>query len=169
MKATLKESTQQKTRTNLQNPKKERQDYQFLTAIKEMINSKSLREEGFNKLQQVDADTLSVKLQVYYHYIKGKYFVLTFKDSNDKDVELLQYANDCYSDMVSFAYKNKFSLKEAKSHFARAYCKYLIATYHPSEDVKNKLFKKVEQISDRILNYNPDNESFLWLKAQLAS
>lgn len=142
---------------------------QLLTALKELVKTKSLRKAGFEKLQQIDADTLSVKHQVFYYYIKGKYYVLEFKDSNEKEIELLQYANDCYSDMVSIAYKNKFSLKEAKSHFARAYCKYLIATYHPSEDVKNKLFKKVEQISDRILNYNPDNESFLWLKAQLVA
>lgn len=142
---------------------------QLLTALKELVKTKSLRKSGFEKLQQIDADTLSVKHQVFYYYIKGKYYVLEFKDSQNKDVELLKYANDCYSDMVSIAYKNKFSLKEAKSHFARAYCKYLIATYHPSEDVKNKLFKKVEQISDRILNYNPDNESFLWLKAQVVA
>lgn len=155
--------------TNEQIAHNDKDVQQLLTALKELVKTKSLRKAGFEKLQQIDADTLSVKHQVFYYYIKGKYYVLEFKDSQNKDVELLQYANDCYSDMVSIAYKNKFSLKEAKSHFARAYCKYLIATYHPSEDVKNKLFKKVEQISDRILNYNPNNESFLWLKAQLVA
>lgn len=141
--------------------------YQLLTAIKELIKTKSLRKEGFEKLLEIDADTLSVKLQVLYYYIKGKYYVLEFKHSQHKDIELLQYANDCYSDMVTIAYHNSYSIKNTKRHFARAYCKYLIGLHHASNEVRIKLFQKVEQIVDRILHYDPDNPSFLWLKAQL--
>lgn len=140
---------------------------QLLTALKELIKTKSLRKEGFKKLLEIDADTLSVKDQIFYYYIKGKYYVLTFKDSDDKNLELLAYGNDCYTDMVSIAYDNDLPIKNAKWHFARAYCKYLIAIHHSSEEVKTKLFKKVKQISGRVLYYQPDNSSFLWLEAQL--
>lgn len=140
---------------------------QLLTALKELIKTKSLRKDGFEKLLEIDADTLSVKHQVFYYYIKGKYYVLEFKDSQNKDIELLQYANDCFSDMVSIAYQNDFSIKDAKNHFSRAYCKYLIGLHHASKEVKTKLFQKVEQIVDRNLSYDSKNASFLWLKAQL--
>lgn len=148
---------------------KEKEVYQLLTAIKDIIKTKSLRNKGFEKLQQIDIDTLSVRNQVYCYYIKGKYYVLEFKNSCNKDLEILEFANDCYSDMVAVAYHNSFSIKDAKAHFARAYCKYLIANYHSSEAVSRKLFLKSEQITDRILNYDPENSSFLWLKSQLTA
>lgn len=148
---------------------KEKEVHQLLTAINELIKTKSLRKEGFEKLQHIDADNLSVKNQVYYYYIKGKYYVLEFKESQSKELELLELANDCYSDMVTIAYYNNFSIKDSKNHFARAYCKYLIALHHSSNEVKIKLFQKAEQIADRVLNFEPNNSSFLWLKLQLTT
>lgn len=156
-------------KTTEQTVQNEKEVYQLLTAIKELIKTKSLRKEGFEKLQQVDTDFLSVKHQVYYYYIKGKYYVLEFKESQSKDLELLELGNDCYSDMVAVAYQNSFSIEYAKNHFARAYCKYLIALQHSSTEVRWKLFQKSEQITDRILNYDPENASFLWLKSQLVA
>lgn len=146
---------------------KNRADRQLLIAIKEMIKTPSLRKEGFEKLQAVDAEILSVDNQVYYYYIKGKYYVLEFKASKGKDVELLNYANDSYSDMVAIAYDNNFPIKEAKRHFMRAYCKYLIAINQSSAEVKAKLFKKADQIIGRVLCYDADNDSCLWLQSQL--
>lgn len=147
----------------------QKETYQLLQEIKEMINSPLLREEGFRKLLEIDADTLTVSDQVFYYYIKGKYYVLTFKDSQDKDLELLAYGNDCYTDMVAIAYDNDIPIKNPKRHFARAYCKYLIAINQTSEEVKKKLFQKVKQISGRVLCYQPDNASFLWIESKLKS
>lgn len=144
-----------------------KETYQLLNAIKELIKTNSLRQEGFEKLIQIDSEELCIKNQVFYYYIKGKYYVLTFKDQESRDLELLSYANDCYTDMVAIAYDNNFSITSAKNHFARAYCKYLIAENHTSEEVKAKLFQKVEQISNRILRYQPDNTSFHWLLSQI--
>lgn len=144
-----------------------KETYQLLKAIKELIKTNSLRAEGFKKLQGIDADNLSVKNQVFYYYIKGKYYVLEFKNFENKNLELLELANDCYSDMVAIAYDNEFSIKNTKNHFSRAYCKYLIAIHHSSEEVREKLTQKAMQIVDRSLNYSPENSSMLWLKAQL--
>lgn len=141
----------------------ERRNNQLLTAIKEMIKTPSLRQEGFDKLLEIDADLLVVKNRIYYYYIKGKYYVLEFKDSNNKQIELLEFGNDCYTDMVAIAYENNFSIQETKFHFSRAYCKYLIGKHNSSKDIRRKLFRKVEQISERVLSYKSHNSSFLWL------
>ena len=146
---------------------KEFQNRQLLTAIKEMIKTPLLRQEGFKQLLKIDADSLFTGNQIYYYYIKGKYYVLTFKDALDKDTELLAYANDCYTDMVTIAYENGYPIKNGKYHFSRAYCKYLIAINHSSEEVKSKLFQKVAQITTRVLCYHPDNTSCKWLQSQL--
>ncbi|WP_452597568.1 hypothetical protein [Pontimicrobium sp. MEBiC01747] len=147
--------------------KDHKENYQLLTAIKEMVKTKSLRTEGFEKLQEIDADELSIAHQIYYYYIKGKYYVLTYKDAAEKDIELLNRGNDCYNDMVAIAFDNNVSIQNPKRHFARAYCKYLLAQKHTSQDVKVKLLNKVKQITDRMLHFKPDNESFIWLQSQL--
>lgn len=140
---------------------------ELLTAIKNKIKNPTLRQEGFTELLEVDSDLLGVENQVYYYYIKGKYYVLEFKATENKDVELLSYGNDCYSDMVTIAYENNFSIENPKRHFSRAHCKYLIAINQPSEQVKEKLFKKATQIIGRVLCYRPDNARCLWLQSEL--
>lgn len=144
-----------------------KETYQLLTAIKEIVKTKLLRAEGFVKLQDIDADELSYKHQIYYYYIKGRYYVLTYKDSVEKDIELLNRGNDCYSDMVAIAFDNDISIQDPKRHFARAYCKYLLAQKHTSYEVKAKLLNKVKQITERMLHFKPDNASFNWLLSQL--
>jgi len=150
-----------------QQDQKNKENYQVLNAIKELIKTHSFRQDGFEKLLQIDADSLSIKNQVFYHYIKGKYYILNFKDTDVKDLETLSYANDCYTDMVAIAYDNNFPIKDTKMHFARCYCKLLIFQQHSSEDVKAKLRLKIEQSAGRILNYKPDNSSFKWILSQL--
>ena len=141
---------------------------QLLTAIKEMIKTPVLRKEGFEKLLEIDSDLLSVENQVYYYYIKGRYHLLEFKNSTDKeDLELLYRADDCYNDMVTIAYQNDMNIPDPKFHFARAYAKYLIALNHSSDEVKKKLIHKAKQIIGRVLCYQPKNPSCLWLQKQL--
>ncbi|MGB1283660.1 MAG: hypothetical protein ACPG44_04270 [Polaribacter sp.] len=152
---------------NGQDDPKNKDDYQVLNAIKELIKTKLFREEGFEKLLQIDADTLSIKNQVFYYYIKGKYYVLNFSEADTKDLEVIYRADDCYTDMVAIAYHNNHPIKDAKFHFARGYCKLLIFQEHTSKDVKAKLRLKIEKIAGRILNYQPDNGSFIWLLSQL--
>lgn len=152
---------------NGQKDQKNKEDYQVLNAIKELIKTKLFREDGFEKLLQIDADTLSIKNQVFYYYVKGKYYVLNFKDADVKELEVIYRADDCYTDMVAIAYDNNFPIKETKFHFARCYCKLLIFQHHTSEDVKAKLRLKIEKTASRILNHRPDNSSFKWVLSQL--
>ena len=140
---------------------------QLLKALNEMIKTPILQQEGFEKLQEIDADELCIENQVYYYYIKAKYYVLQFKNSTDKDLSLLEYANDYYTDMVVIAYENSFALQNPKRHFSRAYCKYLIASHITSEESKTRLLVKAEQIVNRVLRNNPTNRSCLWLKSEL--
>ena len=98
-------------KTPEQNAYQNKDTYQLLKAIKELIKTTSLRKEGFEKLLELDADSLSVNNEIYYHYIKGKYYVLAFKASQVKHIQCLEYANDCYSDMVATAYQNGINLK----------------------------------------------------------
>lgn len=141
---------------------KEKETYQLLKEIKEMIKTPVLRKKGFKMLMDIEVGRLSVTDQIFYYYIEGKYYVLTFKDSKHEDLVLLEKGNDCYTDMVAVAYENNLPIKNPKRHYARAYCKYLIAL-HSSEEVKMKLFRKVKQISGRVLCHQPENGSFLWL------
>jgi len=140
--------------------------WQILTAAKELIKTKSYREEGFEKLQAIEADRLTPQQQIFYYYIKGKYYLLSYKN-NTNDVESLSWANDYYSDMVSVAFENNIRIKNPKRHFVRAYTKYLLAQTLSNQEKKEKLLGKVQQIITTALRFNPDNSSFIWLQSLL--
>ncbi|MDC9723429.1 MAG: hypothetical protein PSN34_11765 [Urechidicola sp.] len=145
-----------------------KENFQLLTAIKEMVKTKSLRKEGFEKLQEIYPDELTPSNQVFYYYIKGRFYVLEYKSSPIKEIETLRRGDDCYSEMVCIAYNNKISIKQMSRHFSRAYCMYLLAMEDSSIESRERLLSKVDQICQRSLNYG-SNSSFLWLQEQLSA
>lgn len=144
-----------------------REMFQILNAIKELIKTKSFREEGFEKLKSIDVEELLPQQQIFYYYIKAKFYMLSYREAEVKDITLLEYADDFYTDMVTVAFKNEIRIKSPKNHFARAYCKYLLAQEHSNQQIREKLLAKVKQIVTTALRISPDNDSFMWLQSQL--
>lgn len=138
-----------------------------LIAIEALIKSKTYRELGLQKLNELDSDSLSPEHLVYYHYLNGRYYTYLYKQ--EEDVEHLEWANDFFDDMVSIAYKNKVIIEDVRFLFSRAHVKFLLAGSVWDTERKPWLLQKARHITDTTLRFNPNNNSFLWLKDQLTA
>ena len=157
--------------THLESPEQVAQQFKenqrCLTAIESLIKSKTYRELGFEKLKEVDTNSLAPEHLVHYHYLNGRYYVYSFKQ--DQDIEHLEWANDFFDDMVSIAYQKKVRIKDVRFLFSRANVKFQLAGLVWDEDRKSWLLQKAEHICDTVLKFNSENDSFLWLKSQLVA
>lgn len=154
-------------KTPKQQAQQVKEQQRCLLAIESLIKSETFRELGFEKLNEVDIDSLTPEQLAYYHYLNGRYYVYLFKQC--QDIEHLEWANDFFDDMVSTAYKNKVRIKDVRFLFSRAYVKFQLAQLVWDEERKPWLLQKAEHITETTLKFNPENESFLWLKSQLAA
>ncbi len=148
-----------------QRTQQEKETRKCLEAIESLIRSKTFRELGFEKLNELDTDTLSPEHLVHYHYLNGRYCVYLYKQN--QDIEHLEWANDFFDDMVSIAYENKVRIQEIRFLFSRAHVKFQLSRLVWDEERKPWLLEKAKHITNTVLKFNPKNESFLWLKLQL--
>ena len=146
---------------------KHKETERCLTAIESLIKSKTFRKLGFEKLNGLKTNTFSPEQLVHYHYLNGRYYVYLFKQ--DGDIEHLEWANDFFDDMVTIAYEKKVRITDIRFLFSRAHTKYQLAGLVWDEQRKPWLLQKAEHITRIVLKFNPKNDSFLWLKAQLAA
>ncbi|WP_298507433.1 hypothetical protein [uncultured Kordia sp.] len=100
---------------------------QYLTAIKEMIKTPSLRRLGFEKLQIIDHESLPKDLHVQYLYIRCRYHIFEFEYTFN--IEHLEFANDCTDEMVALAKENDVPLK-AKKVFRSCQSEILVIAPH---------------------------------------
>ena len=138
-----------------------------LENIESLIKSKTQRELGFEKLKELDTNSLTPEHLVFYHYLNGRYYVYLYRE--DQDIEHLEWANDFFDDMVSIAYEKKVRIKDVRLLFSRAHVKFQLAGLVWDEDRKPWLLQKSKHICDTVLKFNPQNDSFLWLKSQFTA
>lgn len=138
-----------------------------LTTIESLIKTKIYREFGFQKLNELNVDSLNPKHLVYYHYLNGRYYVYCYKQ--DQDIEALEWANDFFDDMVKIAYQNKVSITNMRFLFSRANVKFQLSQLVWGDERKPWLLQKAKHICDIALTFNPKNENFLWLKSQITT
>lgn len=155
------------SKKNTLQPQKSKEIERCLTAIESLIKTKTFRELGFEKLNELKTNTFSPEQLVRYHYLNGRYYAYLFKQ--DGDIEHLEWANDFFDDMVAIAYKKKVRITDIRFLFSRAHTKYHLAKLVWDEQRKPWLLKKAEHITNTVLKFNPNNDSFLWLKTQLAA
>jgi hypothetical protein len=138
-----------------------------LDAIESLIKAKSYRELGMQKLNEMDTKSLSKEHLVTYHYLNGRYFLYKFQDEND--LELLEWANDFFDSMFAIAFKLGIKIKDARLYFSRAYSKFRLYELIWDEERKPWLLKKATEITEKSLQFDPENESFQWLQKQLSA
>jgi hypothetical protein len=136
-----------------------------LEAIESLIKAKPYRELGMQKLNELDTKSLSKKHLVFYHYLNGRYFLYKFKEEND--LEYLEWANDFFDSMVAIAFKIDTKIKDIRFYYSRAYTKFRLSELTWEDERKPWLLKKATEITERALQFNPENESFQWLQKQL--
>lgn len=142
-----------------------RETKKCLNAIEALIKVKPYRELGMEMLNELDKESLCHEHQVDYQYLNGRYFLYRFKDGND--LEDLEWANDYFDDMASQAYEKKVKIDDPRYHFSRAFAKYKLSLLVWDDQRKPWLLDKASKITENALRFNPNNNSFNWLKGQI--
>ena len=148
-----------------QNALDPKEAHKYLKAIETLIKAKPYRELGMEKLNELDTKSLSKEQLVTYHYLNGRYFLYKFKE--ESDLEHLEWANDFFDNVFSFAFKANIKIKDARLFYSRAYTKFKLSQLVWEEERKPWLLKKATEITEKALQLNPQNESFRWLQNQL--
>ena len=141
--------------------------YTHLKRINDLIKNPLSRELGFEKLQEVDSETLNGGLCMYYYYVKGKYYSLLYRDAQDKDIELLLRANDCFDDLVFTARENDIQIKNVKYLFTRAQTKFALSQGVAKSELKQRFLSQAERLTTIALRTDATNSSFVWLNNQI--
>ncbi len=137
-----------------------------LKNVRFLIKKESTRELGYELLSQIEKGCLTPKQKVESLYINARYHICCFKE--DSDITHLEWANDFLDDMVAFAYDKKVHIVDLKFIFSRAHVKFQLAQLIWDNERKPWLLDKAKHITETNLRFNPENESFLWLKNQLS-
>jgi hypothetical protein len=145
-----------------QNPKEARRQ---LNAIECLIKSETYREMGIQMIEDIDTDKIPNELKVKKYYLQSRYRLYKYKATGD--IDELEWANDLLDDAFKKAYTYDLKLSDPKIYYSRAYTKFLLSTHIIDDKRREWLNKKAEKITKKYLSYDPNNSSFLWLKAQL--
>lgn len=137
---------------------------QFITAVKEMVKTPSLRKLGFEKLQNLDSESLPKDLYVQYIYIMCRYYTFEFDDS--QNIDDLEYSNDYVEDMVAAAREKEVQLT-AKQYFVRARIKYLLSIHAKKIDTRKYFHQRAVYLTNISKKKFPQSTQFNWLKSEL--
>ena len=144
--------------------------FAVLKSINNWIKEETTRAEGFKILEQIEVYDLSPGLQMYYRYLKGKYYIRSWKASGKTDVELLERAHDQFEDIPHIAYQNHVKARNQKYLFVRIRTKFLLSQ-SLTGDVSEKFLehaRRLSKVADRL--YPEDaSTSFAWIRKQLFS
>lgn len=143
------------------------QTFKHLKFINSLIKGKATREEGFSKLRIIDKDNLPVGLQIYYHYLTGKYHSLRFRETDR--LEELESANDFFDEIIFTARDNNIFIKNKKYLFVRAHCKFEIAKALVKKSSKEHFYQHSRFLTQQALKYNPDCKNLQWLLNEINS
>lgn len=143
------------------------QIFQHLKSINSLIKGKTTREEGFSKLNLIDKDNLSVGLQIYCHYLTGKYHSLRHRETGR--LEELELANDFFDEIIFTARDNNIFIKNKKYLFVRAHCKFRLAKALFKKSSKEHFYRHSRFLTQQALKYNPDCKNFQWLLNEINS
>ena len=145
----------------------EKETFQHLQNINGLIKNPLGRENGFELLGQIDSDELSPGLKMYFYYVKGKYYNLEYRNNDDKNIELLERANDCFDEITYTAKVNGLRVKSPKYLFVRAFTKFQLSERHSAQILKEKFLNHSLYLTEQALKSNRDNNSLIWLKAEI--
>ncbi len=145
----------------------EKETFHHLRNINELIKNPLGKESGFEQLGNIDPDELSPGLKMYFYYIKGKYYSLMYRNDENKKVELLKRANDCFDEIIYTAKENGLKVKNPKYHFVRAYTKFQLSEIYSSQALKEKFRNHSRYLTEQALKTYGENSSLIWLKAEI--
>ncbi|KJJ39884.1 hypothetical protein [Aequorivita vladivostokensis] len=145
----------------------EKETFQHLKNINDLIKNPLGRESGFEQLNQIDSEELSPGLKMYFFYIKGKHYSLLYRNSEEKEIEILERANDCFDDIVYTAREHSVRVKSPKYLFVRAFTKFQLSERHSTQSLKEKFRNHSQHLTQQALNIYSDNNSLIWLKAEI--
>ncbi len=136
-----------------------------LKAIESLIKVSAYRKVGHELLMKLDSNSFNPKHKVQYLYLNGRYFLYCFKQDND--LENLENSNDFFDDMFKQAHQHKVKITDPRLFYSRAFVKFQLSKLVWDQDRKPWLLEKAKKITYTALRFNPKNDSFLWLEAQL--
>lgn len=141
--------------------------YQNLLVLESEIKDPKTRKGGYQALLEIDTDELSVPEEIFYLYIRGKYWTKLYRESSEKKVELLEMAHDYFSEMSDAARSGNLTIRSPRILFLKAHTTYLIGVHHKSLKVRESFISKAKFLAKISVKNYPENKSFVWLKAEL--
>lgn len=141
--------------------------FKYLKSINTLIKETKSRAKGYSKLKEIDKDSLSVGLLIYYYYVEGKYHSLNYRETGN--IESLERANDSYDELIYTARDNGTFVKNPKFLFVRCHCKFQLAKVLTKKSSKQFFHDHSKFLAEKALQYNPDNVSFQWLIKEINS
>lgn len=140
--------------------------YKYLQRLNMLIKNRERAQEGYLALLAIDEDTLHPENSAYLAYLKAKYFAIQFRNSNEKNVELLLTANDFYDDVIAICRQHYLSATE-KMHFGRCHVKILLAFHHTLVKERHVYANQARDLLERSLQKCGLNSQFTYLKSKL--
>ncbi len=138
-----------------------------LEAIEGMVKTKAYRKHGYQLLEKMDVDEMSIPNRLHLYYVKARYHDNQFIDTSN--AEHLESVNDLMDHLFAVAYQENQPVRDIRYFFTRANTKFELASMLQMGSRREWLLSKSKAITDKALEYHPDNRSFRWLKEQLAA
>ncbi|MGB1217608.1 MAG: hypothetical protein ACPG5P_07015, partial [Saprospiraceae bacterium] len=144
------------------------QNYKYLKTLNKGIKSgdETVRQQAFEKLLDVDQDSLVIGDLQYYYYLKAKYYYKVSKDTERME-SMLKKAYECHDKVWILAQKFGTKYTNPKFIFCHAWVMYRL--YELAEDTVKKKFLYAR--SKFFLKYglaiHPDNNSLIFLKNKM--
>lgn len=139
-----------------------------LEAIHRLINGRSFQPELVEeKLSKINTDYLTSYCLVYFKYLNVRHHFNCYKQENA--IEHLELASGLLDDMDRTAYQQGVKICNDEYHFTRAYVRFVLSTLSFDEYETPYLLSKVRRTVDNALNYNSNNQKFVWLQKQLVA
>lgn len=141
---------------------------EFMRKCNGLIKKSESLEEGVLKLDEIDYDDLnSGGLRMYYRYIKGKYYSRKYRYSINKDIELLERANDQFDEIPRIAHEYGVKPRKEQYLFVRINTKFQLGKFHSGETAAHFLNHAMRLANHAAKIYTDASGSFKWIKDQL--
>lgn len=152
---------------NLNSQNTSEEVFNYLKKLNILIKGEKTREQGFSRLKQIEKNNLSTGLEIYCHYLEGKYHSLRYREHGK--LEELELANDCFDEIIFTARDNNIFIKNPKYLFVRAHCKFQLAKALSKRPSKEHFYKHSKFLTEKALQYNPNCDNFKWLINEINS
>lgn len=138
--------------------------FHMLNTINEMVKSDTFRSIGYEAVKLIDPEVLEPQNQAFYYYIKSRYYYFLY--TTHVCFSDLEKANTYIDLMIRSARAGKVRLKSNR-FFVRAHLKFLMAKSSTRTESKEYFLQKADHLVESGLRYDPNSESFLWLRQQI--